>query len=97
MRADSLASTEEVCQLSKGPQEEASLSNRYVRGTLSLQPQVEWTPRCPDLKEGQIALQWLECRLVFHLKHEGMSESPEETLEKALGPRLIWTGDLTSL
>ena len=26
-----------------------------------------------------------------------MSESPVETLEKALGPRLIWTGCLTSL
>ena len=26
-----------------------------------------------------------------------MSESPVETLEKALGPRLIWTGVLTSL
>ena len=26
-----------------------------------------------------------------------MSESPVETLEKALGPHLIWTGVLTSL
>ena len=66
MRADSLASTEEVCQPQE-PQEEASLSNRYVRGTLSLLPQVEWTSRCPDLKEGRISLQQLECRLVFHL------------------------------
>ena len=30
------------------PQEEHSLSNRYVRGTLSLLPQGEWIPRCPD-------------------------------------------------
>ena len=28
---------------------------------------------------------------------EGMSESPVETLEKAVGLRLIWTGGLTSL
>ena len=25
-----------------------------------------------------------------------MSESPVDTVEKALGPRLIWTGGLTS-
>ena len=28
---------------------------------------------------------------------EGMSASPIEAIEKALGPRLIWTGGLTSL
>ena len=67
MRADSLASTEVQVNFPQAPQEEASLSNRYVRGTLSLLPQVEWTPRCPDSKEGRISLQWLECRLFFHL------------------------------
>ena len=51
----------------EAPLEEASLSKRYVRGTLVLLSQVEWTPRCPDSKEGQISLQWLECTLVFHL------------------------------
>ena len=30
------------------PQEEHSLSNRYVRGTLSFLPQWEWIPRSPD-------------------------------------------------
>ena len=30
---------------SQAPQEEPSLKNRYVRGTLCLLPQVEWTPR----------------------------------------------------
>ena len=34
--------------LPQAPQEERSLSNRYVRGTLSLLPQVEWKPRFPD-------------------------------------------------
>ena len=67
MRAVTLASTEEVSQLSKKLQQEASLSNRYVRKTLGLLPQVEWTPRCPDSKEAQISLQWLEYRLIFHL------------------------------
>ena len=28
---------------------------------------------------------------------EGMSESPVETLENALGLRLIWKGEITSL
>ena len=51
----------------QAPQEEPSLSNRCVRGTLSFLPQVEWIPRCPDSKEGRISLQLLECRLIFHL------------------------------
>ena len=51
----------------QAPQEEPSLSNRYVRGTLNLLPHVQWIPRFPDSKESQISLQWLECRLVFHL------------------------------
>ena len=52
-----------------------SLSNRYVRVTLCILSQVEWTARDPDSKEGWISLQWLEFRLVFHLKDERMSES----------------------
>ena len=48
-------------------QEEASLINRYVRGTLSLLHLVEWTQRCPDLKEGPVSQQWLEFGLIFHL------------------------------
>ena len=42
---DSQSSTKEVSQLFKSPQEEPSLRNRYVRGTLCFLPQVEWTPR----------------------------------------------------
>ena len=33
----------------------------------------------------------------FISEDEGISESPEETVEKATGPRLIWRGGLTSL
>ena len=51
----------------QAPQEERSLSNRYVRGTLNLLPHVQWILRFPDSKESWISLQWLECRLVFHL------------------------------
>ena len=48
-------------------QEEFSLSNRYVRGTLFFLFQLEWTPRSPYSKEGRISLQWLKFRLIFHL------------------------------
>ena len=34
----------------QAPQEEPSLSNKYVRGTLILLHQVEWIPRFPDQK-----------------------------------------------
>ena len=67
MRDDSLASTEEVSQLSTSTSRGDFLSNSYVRRTLSLPPQVEWTPRCPDSKKSWISLQWLECRHIFHL------------------------------
>ena len=51
----------------QAPQEEPSLSNRYVRGTLNLLPHVQWTPRFPDSKETRISLQWLQSMIVFHL------------------------------
>ena len=76
---------------------EFSFSNRYVRGTLCFLSQVEWTARDPDSKEGRISLQWLKFRFVFHLTNEGRSESPVETLEKAVVLCLIWIGGITSL
>ena len=51
----------------QAPQEEDSLSYRYVSGTWSLLPHGERTLRCTDLKECRITLQWLEYRLVFLL------------------------------
>ena len=71
---------------------ECSLSKMYVRGTLCFLSQVEWNARDPDSKEGRISLQWLKFRLVFHLNDEGMSDSPVETLEKAIVLSLIWIG-----
>ena len=50
---------------------------------------MEWTVRGPDSKEGRTSLQWLKFRLVFISHDEGMSESPVETLEKAIVLRLI--------
>ena len=66
-RADSPASTEEVCQISKSISRGGFHQQYVCEGTLNLLPQVEWTPRCPDSKEGRISPQWLECRLVFHV------------------------------
>ena len=60
IRSDPWLRLKRYANFPQAPQEEASLSNRYVRGTLSLMPQVEWTLRCPDSKEAQISLQWLE-------------------------------------
>ena len=54
----------------QAPQEEPSLSNWYVRRTLNFLPHVQWISRFPDLKESRISLQWLECRLVFHLRKQ---------------------------
>ena len=82
---------------SQAPQEEFSLSTRDVSGTLCFLSQVEWTPRGPDYKEGPISLQWLKFRLFFISQDEGTSKSPVETVEKAVGVRLIWTGGLKSI
>ena len=63
-KADSQDSIKEVGHIPTTPQEEPSLSNRYVRGTLNLLRHVQWIPRFPESKESRISLQWLECRLV---------------------------------
>ena len=96
-RADSQDSIKEVGHIPTTPQEEPSLSNSYVRGTLNLLHHVQWIPRFPESKESRISLQWLECRLIFLL-----------TIQRYVGifcavPRenpmshFICTGDLTSL
>ena len=58
---------------------------------------MEWIPRSPDSKEGQIFLQWLEWRLVFISQDKVTSESSVQSLEKALGPCFIWRVGHTSL
>ena len=81
----------------QAPQEEALLSNRYVRGTLSFLRQVEWTPRCADSKEGGLPCSGLSAASSFISEVERMSESPLQTLENVLIPHLISAGGLTSL
>ena len=68
-----------------------------MRGNLCFLSQVEWTPKGPDSKEHPISLQWRKFRLVFISQDEDMSESRVETLEKAVGVSVFWTGGLTSL
>ena len=79
------------------PQVEFSLSNRYVRGTLCFLSQVACTPRDPDSKEGRLPCSGLNSGSCCISKDEGMTESPVETLEKAVVLRLIWIGGITSL
>ena len=97
MRTDSQDSIKEVGHIPTAPQEEPSLSNRYVRGTLNMLPHVQWIPRFPDLKECRISLQWLECRLVFLLTIQRdvwiFCAVPREIPMS----NLIWTEGLTSL
>ena len=59
-RSDSQDSIKEVGHIPTTPQEEPSLSNRYVRGILNLLRHVQWIPRFPESKESRISLQWLE-------------------------------------
>ena len=89
-KGDPHDSVKEVGHLSTKHQENSSLSNSNVRRTLSFLPQVEWIPRCPDSKEGQIPCSGLNAGSSFIAKDEVMYESPLEILEKALGALLIW-------
>ena len=47
-RADSKDSIKEVGHIPTTPQEEPSLSNRFVRGTLNLLRHVQWIPKFPE-------------------------------------------------
>ena len=68
-----------------------------VKQTLCFLSQVEWTPRVSDAKKAQFPFIGLNSGSSFISQEEGMSESLVETLEKAIGVRLIWTMGLTSL
>ena len=69
----------------------------YVRGTLCFMLQAKWTPRCHDKKEVQITLQRLHACSSFMSQDAKMSESPVETLQKALGLHFISKWGLTCL
>ena len=65
MRADSLSSTAVISHLSRSTSSGFSLSYMYVTGTMCFLLQVKCTPKCPDLKEGQISLQRLNAGSSF--------------------------------
>ena len=69
----------------------------YVRGTLCFMLQAKWTAKCPDSKEVQISLQRLQACSSFISQDERISESPVETLQKALGLHIISKRGLTCL
>ena len=74
----------------QAPEEEASLSNPYVRGTLSFC--VKWSGHRDALtrKKAGFPCSGLKTGSSFISQDEGMSESPVETLGKALDILLIW-------
>ena len=76
----------------QAPQEYPFLSNRYVRGSLSLLPQIEQIRRCPNSKECRFPCRGLNAGSSFIAQEKAMYESLVENLEKDLGARLIWTG-----
>ena len=78
------------------PQVEFSLSNRYVRGTTCFLSQEECTARGLTQKNARFPCSVLNSGSCFISQDKGMSESPVETLEKAIVPRLIWIGGITS-
>ena len=97
MRADSLSLTEEVFQLSTSTSRGVSLSSRYVRVNLCFRSQVEWTREALTQKKARFPSSGLNSGSSFISQDEDMSESRVETLEKAVGVSVIWTGGLTSL
>ena len=73
----------------QAPQVEFSLRNRYVRGTLCFLSQVECTARSLTQKKAGFPCSGLKIGSCFMSQDEGISESPVETLEKAVGLQLI--------
>ena len=96
-RDDSQESIEEVGNFRQAPQEEFSLSSRYVRGTQCFLSQVERTREALTENKAGIPCSGLNSGSSFISQDEGMSESPVETLVKTVGHCLIWRGSLTSL
>ena len=97
MRADSLASTKVVCQLS------TSTSRRGFPLQHGCERDPEFAAKSNGhrdaltRKKAGFPYSGLNAGSSFISQGEGMSESTVETLEKALFPHLIWTAGLTSL
>ena len=59
---------------------------------MNVLPLVQWIPGFPDSKKVEFPYRGLNAGSSFISQDKGMSESSVQTLEKALGPNLIWTG-----
>ena len=97
MRADSLSLTQEVSQFSTSTSSGVFPQQLVGERDSVLSVSSGMYRERHESKEGQISLQWLNFGSCFMSQDEGMTESPVETLEKAVGLRLIWTGGITSL
>ena len=97
MRADSLSLTEEVSQFSTSTSS-GDFPQQYVGERVSVLSVSRGMYReRPDSKKAGFHCSGLNLGSCFMSQDEGMSESPVETLEKAVGLCLIWTGGITSL
>ena len=97
MRSDSLSSTEEISHLSTSTSRGVFPKEYVSERDLCFMLKAKWTPRYPDKKEVQISLQRLHAYSSFISQYERMSESPVETLQKALGLHFISKRGLTCL
>ena len=79
------------------PQVEFSLSKRYVKGTLCSLSQVEGPRETLTQQTAGLPCSGLNSGSCYISQDGGMSESPVETLEKAIVLRLIWIVGITSL
>ena len=68
-----------------------------MRWTLCFLSQVEWTPKALTQLKARFPCSGLNSGSSFISQDEGISECRVETLEKAVGVSLIWTGGPTSL
>ena len=97
MRADSLSFTEEVSQCSTNTSS-GVFPQQYVgeRDSVLSVSSGMYREGLTQKKAG-FPCSGLNLGSCFMSQDKGMSESPVETLEKAVGLRLIWTGGITSL
>ena len=97
MRANSLSSTEEVSHFStstaRGVFAEEYVCERepVFYASIEMDPDMPWFERRPNFHAEA------SCMLIVHITNETMSESPVETLQKALGLHLNSKRGLTSL
>ena len=78
--ADSQDSIKELGQIPTTPQEEPSLSNRYVRGTLYLLHHVQWIPRFLNRKKVGYPCSGLNAGSFFFSQYKGRSEYSVQSL-----------------